>query len=735
MRKNVASQVVAFSAISATDGSAVTSGTPTVYYTIDGGTQGTGTATPVHEGNGQWSWVPTQSETNGNHIAYTFVLAGCIIQTLNVYTVSFDPHDTVRLGITALPNAAADAAGGLVISDLGGFDIDGHGLTVDGISADTDAILADIGTIQDLGSGATIGDNLADIESGIGGTPLDAAGTAAAVWNAATASYGSAGSYGLLIETNLDAAVSSASAPSAADVADAVWDEAQSGHVGAGTFGEIATEIASILVDTAEIGAAGAGLTEAGGTGDHLTAVPWNTAWAAPINAEVDASIVTYGLDHLVQASVTGTDIANDSIIAQLVSATGTADWDDFDNTTDSLQALADSGGGGPTAAQIADAVWTEAIADHSATSGSTAESLAAAGGSGDPWVTALPGSYTGSQAGKILADILADTAAIPAFPSNFADLAITASTGLVDINGKTGFSLASGGLAAVATWTVDITGSLSGSVGSVTGNVGGNVVGSVANVTGGINTAAGTITTLDGLDTAQDNQHAATQSAISTNQSTLLGIFPPNFTDMAITETTGRVTVGTNADKTGYTLTVTPPTATQIRTEMDSNSTQLTAIAGVTEKLDTALEDDGAAGYQFTTLALDNAPGGGGGGGDATAANQTIIITHLTDIKGAGWSDATDTLEDIRDAIAGVGGAIGPGSIEHTITVLSEGDPVDGAQVWVSTDEDGVNVIAGALTTDAFGEAVFMLDAGDYYQWAQKTGVNFTNPTSFTVS
>lgn len=117
MRKNVASQVVAFQAVSATDGSAVTSGTPVVYYTIDGGTQGTGTATPVHEGNGQWSWVPTQAETNGNHLAYTFTLTGCIAQTVNIYTVSFDPHDTTRLGISALPNAAAASNGGLVTGD------------------------------------------------------------------------------------------------------------------------------------------------------------------------------------------------------------------------------------------------------------------------------------------------------------------------------------------------------------------------------------------------------------------------------------------------------------------------------------------------------------------------------------------------------------------------------------------------------------------------------------------
>ena len=62
-----------------------------------------------------------------------------------------------------------------------------------------------------------------------------------------------------------------------------------------------------------------------------------------------------------------------------------------------------------PTAATIADAVWDETIGDH-LTAGSTGAALNAAGSAGDPWTTTLPGSYTGSQAGKILADILVDT-------------------------------------------------------------------------------------------------------------------------------------------------------------------------------------------------------------------------------------------------------------------------------------------------------------------------------------
>ena len=46
-----------------------------------------------------------------------------------------------------------------------------------------------------------------------GFSTLDAAGVATAVWNAATATYGTAGSYGLLVETDLDATLSSRLAP------------------------------------------------------------------------------------------------------------------------------------------------------------------------------------------------------------------------------------------------------------------------------------------------------------------------------------------------------------------------------------------------------------------------------------------------------------------------------------------------------------------------------------------
>jgi hypothetical protein len=107
-------------------------------------------------------------------------------------------------------------------------------------------------------------------------TVPDAAGTAAA------------------LHVTTDAAIAALNDPTAAAVADAVWDELATGHTDAGKAGQqLWTDVDAILVDTAVIGAAGAGLTEAGGTGDHLTAVPWNASWDAEVQSEVDDALDT----------------------------------------------------------------------------------------------------------------------------------------------------------------------------------------------------------------------------------------------------------------------------------------------------------------------------------------------------------------------------------------------------------------------------------------------------------
>lgn len=83
------------------------------------------------------------------------------------------------------------------------------------------------------------------------------------------------------------------------------------------------------------------------------------------------------------------------------------------------------------------------------------------------------------------------------------------------------------------------------------------------------------------------------------------------------------------------------------------------------------------------------------------------------------------------------ISSSLGAGAVSTTIEVLdSSGNPIDGVEVWITSDPAGGNVVAGTLVTDAFGNATFMLDAGTYYVFRQKSGINFLdNPSSIVVS
>ena len=95
-----------------------------------------------------------------------------------------------------------------------------------------------IGTVSTLtGHTAQTGDSYARIgAAGVGLTAVALADTtsdgviADAVWNAATATYGSADTYGVLVETDLDAAISSRAA-SATALSTATWTNARAGYL------------------------------------------------------------------------------------------------------------------------------------------------------------------------------------------------------------------------------------------------------------------------------------------------------------------------------------------------------------------------------------------------------------------------------------------------------------------------------------------------------------------------
>lgn len=294
-------------------------------------------------------------------------------------------------------------------------------------------------------------------------------------------------------------------------------------------IGNLDAAVSDVLTDTAEIGVAGAGLTEAGGTGDQLTAVPWNVSWDAEVQSECTDALNAY----------------DPPTAAELTSG---------------LSGLND-----PTAAAIADAVWDEALAGHAGV-GSSGEALSAAGTAGDPWTTALPGAYGAGSAGYIIGNNVnapistVDTVvdAIKAVTDNLPDSgALSTITGYVDCLPATLNDLDAAGIrAAVGLASAN----LDTQLGTIDGNVDAILVDTGTDIPATLSTIAGYIDT--------------EVAAILVDTGTTI---PAQIAALSI------------------------PTAADIRTEIDANSTQLAAIVEDTNDLQTN-QGDWATAVGFST-------------------------------------------------------------------------------------------------------------------------------------
>lgn len=282
----------------------------------------------------------------------------------------------------------------------------------------------------------------------------------------------------------------------AAGIADDAFTAAKfdAGFIVAASFAaDVDAEILSYLVDDATridasalntastaVGSNGSGLTEAGGTGDQFTAIPWNASWDAEVQSEVTDSLVAHNLDHLCLTATAAADmtaeVADNTILARILS---NGDTSVFDPSTDGLQPIRDRG----------DAAWITAtgFSTHSAA---------------DVWAVAT----------RVL----------------------TAGTNI---------QLPSNGLANITAWTVDVTGSLSGSVGSVTGNVTGSVGSLAAQAKADVNAEVLDVLNVDALiDGKTFVQAVIYVSAIAAGRVSGAGTGTEVF--KGLDETTTRVTV-----------------------------------------------------------------------------------------------------------------------------------------------------------------------------------------------
>jgi hypothetical protein len=185
--------------------------------------------------------------------------------------------------------------------------------------------------------------------------------------------------------------------PSAAAIADAVWEEAAADHTTGTSFGGKNQKVvpSETLNDyKADISAlaTAADLTTVDGNVDAIKAVTDNLPDSGSLNdlaaiktktdnlpadpaaqsditglndlssTDIQTIIENNDLDHLAKVAHPSGDPTKDSLFDLLMNKDASQT---YDRSTDSLEGISDTGGGGPTAGQIADAVWDEAISGH----------------------------------------------------------------------------------------------------------------------------------------------------------------------------------------------------------------------------------------------------------------------------------------------------------------------------------------------------------------------------------
>src|SRR4051812_26377874 len=105
LRKNVNGQHLGIVLVKASDGTALTGATVTAYRSIDGAAQAAVGGVVTELGNGQYSFAPSQADTNGNQISYLFTAATAVPVEKTIVTTAADPTNATTFGVGNLDAA------------------------------------------------------------------------------------------------------------------------------------------------------------------------------------------------------------------------------------------------------------------------------------------------------------------------------------------------------------------------------------------------------------------------------------------------------------------------------------------------------------------------------------------------------------------------------------------------------------------------------------------------------
>jgi hypothetical protein len=302
--------------------------------------------------------IDANSLTNGG------LSASATRSAIGLATANLD----TQIGTLATPTNITTATG-ITVSSIGADAITASALATDAVNEIVDQVW------DELLSGHT--------GAGSTGAGLSAAGAAGDPWSTLIPGAYGAGTAGKILGDNVNATISSRASQTSLDTLDDLVDT-EVGAIKTKTDQLTFTVANQIDANSLTIGAnvitASALATDAVNEIQSGLATPTNiTAITGNITGNLSGSVgsVTNAVGSVTGAVTVGT------INADVITASALA--------TDAVN-------------EIADQVWDELLSGH-ATAGSTGAGLTSASSAGDPWSTALPGSYGAGTAGKIVGD------------------------------------------------------------------------------------------------------------------------------------------------------------------------------------------------------------------------------------------------------------------------------------------------------------------------------------------
>lgn len=121
--------------------------------------------------------------------------------------------------------------------------------------------------------------------------------------------------------------------------------------------------------------------------------------------------------------------------------------------------------------------------------------------------------------------------------------------------------------------------------------------------------------------------------------------------------------------------------------------------------------------------------------------ASFTVPVTYAfgdqIQLKVAYLAGARTAQEYLWDRTLTLDPVAGAGADPVTITITDPDTlfPIADADVWITTDQGGLNVIAGTLQSDSAGQVLFLLDAGTtYFLWMEKGGTKSIRGKEFVA-